>query len=135
MDIRKVTERLSVSPQITENDLAAIKSLGFKTILCNRPDGEEGEMQPKIIDLKSGAEDLGLTFLALPFAGAPSPEVIEQQGQMIAAADAPVLAFCRSGTRSITAWALSQAGQGRGPEIIEAAAEAGYDLSGLAAHL
>ncbi|MEL7452592.1 MAG: TIGR01244 family sulfur transferase [Pseudomonadota bacterium] len=135
MDIRKVTERLSVSPQITENDLAAIKSLGFKTILCNRPDGEEGEMQPKIIDLKSGAEDLGLTFLALPFAGAPSPEVIEQQGQMIAAADAPVLAFCRSGTRSITAWALSQAGQGKGPEIIKAAAEAGYDLSGLAAHL
>ena len=43
----------------------------------------------------------------------------------------PVLAYCRTGTRSITAWALTQAGQGSADDIIDAAAAAGYDLSSL----
>ncbi|MGA1343930.1 MAG: hypothetical protein ACO33A_13010 [Hyphomonas sp.] len=46
-----------------------------------------------------------------------------------------MLAYCRTGTRSITAWALVHAGQGAGDDIIEAAAGAGYDLSGLRALL
>ena len=134
-DIRNVTETFAVAPQLEVTDLALIKAAGFKTILCNRPDGESGPEQPGIEILKKAAEDLDLTFLALPFSGMPSSEIATQQGALIASADAPVLAYCRSGTRSITAWALAQAGQNKGPEIIEAAANAGYDLSGLATHL
>jgi len=134
-DIKKVTETFAVAPQLEVSDIALAKAAGFKTIICNRPDGESGPEQPGIQILKETAEGLGLAFLALPFSGMPSPEIATQQGALIDAADAPVLAYCRSGTRSITAWALSQSGQNKGPEIIEAAANAGYDLSGLATHL
>lgn len=134
-DFRKVTDDLSVSAQISVKDLHAAKAAGFKTILCNRPDNEGGPEQPTIKTMMTEAEALGLIFLALPFAGGPSPEIAAQQGALIEAADKPVLAYCRSGTRSITAWALSQAGQGKGEEIIKAAHGAGYDLSGLATYL
>lgn len=134
-DFRKVTDDLSVSPQLHPDDLPAVKAAGFKTLICNRPDFEGGEDQPSIEELQQGAGSLGLAFLALPFAGMPSDEIAGQQGALIEAAEKPVLAFCRSGTRSITAWALSHAGQGDADRIIEQARAAGYDLSGLAPRL
>lgn len=134
-DFRKVTDTFSVASQLGLADLAIAKAEGFKTIICNRPDAEDGEDQPTIESMQAEAESLGLSFLALPFAGGPSPEIARQQGELIEAADQPVLAYCRSGTRSITAWALSQSGQGKGTQIIEAARNAGYDLSGLTSYL
>jgi len=135
VDIRNVTEHFSVAPQIQIDDLEAIKAAGFKTIICNRPDHESGPEQPGIESMQAAAEGLGFVFLALPFSGMPAPEIASQQGTLIAASAAPVLAYCRSGTRSITAWALSQSGQGRADVIIKEAAEAGYDLTGLQDHL
>jgi len=134
-DFRKVTDHFSVTPQLQVSDLLAAKLAGFKTIICNRPDDEGGPDQPSIAEMQKEAESLGLGFLALPFAGMPSAEIAGQQGALIEAADAPVLAYCRSGTRSITAWALSQAGQGQSARIIAAGAQAGYDLTGLASFL
>jgi len=131
VDIRKVTETFSVAPQLLPDDLQAVKDAGFKSLICNRPDHEGGPEQPSISDLQAAAEALSLTFLALPFSGMPSQEIAGQQGALIEAADQPVLAFCRSGTRSITAWALSQAGSGQKDEILTASEQAGYDLSGL----
>lgn len=134
-ELRTVTDDLSVSPQITAEDLDMIKAAGFKTVICNRPDMEEGPDQPRIETIKERAEALGLTFLALPFSGMPSAEIANQQGALIEAAEKPVLAYCRSGTRSITAWALSQAGHGKGEHLICTAEGAGYDLSNLASVL
>lgn len=134
-DFRKVTDTFSVAPQLDLGDLALAKAKGFKTIICNRPDAEGGQDQPAIEAMQAEAESLGLSFLALPFAGGPSAEIARQQGELIEAADQPVLAYCRSGTRSITAWALSHSGQGKGTQIIEAAKNAGYDLSGLISYL
>lgn len=130
-DFRKVTESFSVAPQLSPEDLEAVKAAGYKTIICNRPDGEGGPEQPAIDEMSKAAEALGLTFLALPFSGMPAPEIAGQQGALIEASDKPVLAYCRSGTRSITAWAMSHAGEGKGEEIVAVAAEAGYDLSAL----
>ncbi|MEO0982026.1 MAG: TIGR01244 family sulfur transferase [Pseudomonadota bacterium] len=129
-DFRKVTETLSVSPQITEADLEAAAAQGFKTIICNRPDGE-ALGQPKSAALKAKAAALGLAYVELPFGGAPTQDIVSRQGAAIDGAEAPVLAFCRSGTRSITAWALSRAGGEDPDKVIAAAAEAGYDLSGI----
>ena len=134
-DFRRVTDAFSVAPQMEVSDLAAAKASGFKTIICNRPDHEGGPDQPTIETMKTEAESLGLSFLALPFSGAPSLEIASQLGSLADAAEQPVLAYCRSGTRSITAWALSQRGQGLASDIIQAAREAGYDLSGLADYL
>ncbi len=130
-DIRQVTPDFAVAPQITENDVAAIAAAGFKTIIANRPDGEGGVTQPRMGVIRARAEALGLTFAALPFSGAPTPEVVERFNHILTEAPQPVLAYCRTGTRSITAWALVHAGQGAADDIIAAAANAGYDLSAL----
>lgn len=134
-EFRKVTDEFSVAPQIEIADLAVAKEAGFQTIICNRPDYEGGPDQPSIENMQAEASALGLAFLALPFSGSPSPEIAGQQGALIEAAEKPVLAYCRSGTRSITAWALSHEGQGKGEAIVQAGAQAGYDLSGLGPYL
>ncbi|MEL6324764.1 MAG: TIGR01244 family sulfur transferase [Pseudomonadota bacterium] len=134
VDFRRVTDTLYASPQIDRDDLARAAEAGIKTIICNRPDGEEID-QPRSADLKVDAEALGLTFLVVPFAGFPAPEIIAQQGTLIEQSPAPVLIYCRSGTRSVTAWALSQAGKADADTIIAQAASAGYDVSGLRAAL
>lgn len=130
-DIRSVTDSFSVAPQITPEDVEAIAAAGFKTIIANRPDGEGGLDQPRMGAVRAKAEEHGLTFIALPFSGAPTPEIVERTGQILSQAETPILAYCRTGTRSITAWALVHAGQGTADDIITAAAGAGYDLSTL----
>ena len=130
-DIRSVTDTFSVAPQITPEDVEAIAAAGFRTIIANRPDGEGGLDQPRMGAVRAKAEEHGLTFIALPFSGAPTPEIVERTGQILSQAETPVLAYCRTGTRSITAWALVHAGQGAADDIITAAAGAGYDLSTL----
>ncbi|MEM0985541.1 MAG: TIGR01244 family sulfur transferase [Pseudomonadota bacterium] len=131
-DIRTVTDDFAVAPQITPEDVAAVASAGFKTIVANRPDGEGGVEQPRMGPIRAQAEAHGLTFVALPFSGAPTPEIVERTSAILAEAPTPILAYCRTGTRSITAWALVHAGQGTASEIVDAAAGAGYDLSSLA---
>ena len=130
-DIRRVTEAFAVAPQINEEDVAQIQAAGFKTIVANRPDGEGGVDQPRMGAIRAKAESLGLAFVALPFSGAPTPEVVERMSNILNEAPQPVLAYGRTGTRCITAWALTYAGQGTGQEIVDAAADAGYDLSSL----
>ena len=130
-DIRRVTEAFAVAPQINEEDVTQIQAAGFKTIVANRPDGEGGVDQPRMGAIRAKAESLGLAFVALPFSGAPTPEVVERMSNILNEAPQPVLAYCRTGTRCITAWALTHAGQGTGQEIVDAAADAGYDLSSL----
>ena len=130
-DIRQVTDYFSVAPQISEADIDEIAAAGFKTVIANRPDGEGGVDQPRMGSIRARAEEKGLTFVALPFSGAPTPEIIERMQSILAEAPAPALAYCRTGTRSITAWALTHGGQGQSDEIIDAAAAAGYDPSGL----
>ncbi|MEL6258193.1 MAG: TIGR01244 family sulfur transferase [Pseudomonadota bacterium] len=134
-DFRKVTDAFFVSPQISEADIDAAAEAGVKTIISNRPDGEAGPFQPKEDQLRARAEGLGLAFVSIPFQGFPSEDVVARMGDTLAQADAPILAFCRSGTRSITAWALAQHGAHDEKSVIALAAEAGYDLSGLRGRL
>ncbi|WOR15650.1 TIGR01244 family sulfur transferase [Hyphomonas sp. FCG-A18] len=135
VEIRKVTDGFAVAPQIGPDDVEAIAAAGYKTIVANRPDGEGGITQPRMGAIRTKAEELGLAFVAIPFSGAPTPEILERIGAALAEAPSPVLAYCRTGTRSITAWALTHAGQGMGEEIVDTAAGAGYDLSSLRALL
>ncbi|MCR9270482.1 MAG: protein tyrosine phosphatase family protein [Henriciella sp.] len=135
LDLRKVTDGFAVAPQIDEGDVQAIADAGYKTIIANRPDGEGGIEQPRMGAIRTAAEAAGLTFVAIPFSGAPTPDILERFGAALAEAPSPVLAYCRTGTRSITAWALTHAGQGAGDDIVDAAAGAGYDLSQLRALL
>ncbi len=130
-DIRKVTDDFSVAPQIGLEDVATAAAMGFVKLINNRPDGE-APGQPTSAQMEAAARAAGLDYVHIPFAGRPSPDQAEAVRAAAAAANGPVLAFCRSGTRSITAWSLGQAQAGARPadELIALGAGAGYDLSG-----
>ncbi|MCH9808882.1 MAG: TIGR01244 family phosphatase [Alphaproteobacteria bacterium] len=135
MDVRKVTEDLSVAPQISADEVAEIAAAGFKTIICNRPDGEDA-LQPGCQAISDAASRLGVAVVHQPVvSGQLGMADVVAFKKLVEDAQKPVLAYCRSGTRCVTLWGLSQAGNLSSQEIIGAAAIAGYDLSGLAATL
>lgn len=133
MDIRKVTDDFSVAPQIEVDEVAELAALGFQSIICNRPDGEEIG-QPDVAAVKAAAEKVGLTFCHVPvLSGAMTQDDVTAQAAALADLPGPVLAYCRSGTRSIILWAQDQIGS-KGADVdgvVTAAANAGYNLSGL----
>jgi uncharacterized protein (TIGR01244 family) len=129
-DFRRVTDNFYVAPQILGADIPEAAARGFKTLIVNRPDGEDpGQMT--MAQSQAAAEAAGMTFLAIPIRGAPAPEAVAQTSAAIAASTGPVLAYCRSGTRSVTLWAFATAQAGTMPTaaIMLAAQAAGYDLS------
>lgn len=129
-DIRRLNESAAVSPQVAPEDMPAIKAAGFATIINNRPDGEAPD-QPSGEAIRAAAEAAGLRYVAVPFAGGALNQRIVADMAM-ALEQGPVLAFCRSGTRSCNLWAVVDALRGTAPAtIVEQAAAAGYDLTAL----
>src|SRR4051794_38723118 len=108
---RKVTDRLSVSPQISPDEAQTAAADGFTLIINNRPDGESPD-QPSSRQTEAAARPAGADYLYNPVAGRPTAEQAKAQAAAVAASKGPVLAFCRSGTRSITAWAMGEAAGG-----------------------
>jgi len=131
-DFRTVTDDFSVSPQIAPEDLAIAATQGFKLIINNRPDGEQPG-QPTSAEIEAKAKALDLDYVYIPVVGRPTPEQAKATRDAAAAAGGKVLAFCRSGTRSITAWSMGQAAAGDRPagDLVALGAGAGYDLSGV----
>ena len=128
---RTVTETFSVSPQISAADVATAAEEGFTLIINNRPDGEDLG-QPTADEIGSAARESGLTFVSVPVVGRATGEQVTAIHSAIAGSNGRVLAYCRSGTRSITAWAMGEIVAGAPTsDIVSCAAKAGYDLSGL----
>ncbi len=135
MEIRRIDERLCVSPQIGVDDVAAIKAAGFVAIVNNRPDGEEDD-QTDNAEIEAEARRLGLEFYFIPVTAPPfDPEMIRQTQEVLDTAKGPVFFYCRTGTRCANLWAISQAGKQPADKLIKAAAEAGYDISHLEGQL
>ncbi|MET0269007.1 MAG: TIGR01244 family sulfur transferase [Sphingomonas sp.] len=129
---RKIDDSISVAGQIAVEDVAEAKRQGFVHIVNNRPDGEQPG-QPTADDMAKAAAAAGLGYSAIPITHAGfTPEQIDAMGEALAQADGPVLAYCRSGTRSTYVWALARAAAGDDARMLTAkAAAAGYDISGL----
>ena len=135
MELKRINDDVSVAPQISPDDMPAIKAAGFTTVINNRPDGEAPD-QPTSSTMKAAAEAAGLAYHYIPLGrDGVSPQMVEETEAALEGSDGPVLAFCRSGTRSTTLWALSQAGKMPAQEIVAQAAHAGYDMSHLLGHL
>jgi len=131
MGLKHIDRELSVAPQISIGDVAAIAEAGFKTIICNRPDGESND-QPSFREIEEAARAVGLEIHHQPVSsGKVSDADAAAFGELVDAAPKPVLAYCRSGTRSITLWALSQAERLPPTEILAKAKAAGYDMSSV----
>ncbi len=103
MDIRTINEEYSVTGQISVSDVDAIKAMGFKSMVCHRPDNEEPG-QPAFADIAARAEELGMKITHIPVVGAigVTPDGVVQMAAAIAEFPAPMLGFCRSGARSTT---------------------------------
>ena len=131
-DFRRVTDDFTTAPQISVADVEEAARQGYRTLINNRPDGE-AEGQPTSAEMEAAARAAGLAYHHIPVTGGPTPAQVEQTQALLAEAEAPVLAFCRSGTRSIVTWSLSQASAGEKSrsELIALGRDAGYDLSGV----
>ena len=127
---RKLTDSIYASPQITLEDVAEAAAMGVKLIINNRPEGESDDQIPGA-DIETAARAAGIDYVAIPVthAGFSEPHVVAMAKALDGAAG-PVLAYCRSGTRSTLLWALSEASQGGDPDsLTKMEAKAGYDVS------
>jgi len=130
MQLHKLTDDLDVADQISPSDIPELASKGIKTIICNRPDNESPG-QPSFSEIESIAAANGIKTIYHPIRAANAisdtdAEIFEKE---LSEAAKPVLAFCRSGTRSTFVWSLSQAGKLSAQEIALKAMRAGYDIS------
>lgn len=111
MEIRQITEEYSVAPQIGIEHLPLIKAAGFKTVISNRPDAEDGAVPHDAIE--AAAKEAGLTFRYLPVvSGQMTQENIDDQAAALDALPKPILAYCRSGTRCTNLFAAVQKQRG-----------------------
>ena len=131
MEIKTISNGFSVSPQIVADDVKEIAKRGFRSIVCNRPDGE-GADQPTFEEISNAAKEAGLEVRYQPIvSGKVSDDDARDFGRLFDELPKPVFAYCRTGTRSTTLWSLSQAATLDTSEILRATKAAGYDMGGV----
>lgn len=130
MHAKPLTPILAVGPQLAVVDIASAAEQ-FRAIINNRPDGEEPG-QPSSAQIKAEAERLGLQYRHIPIVPGQFPDdSIRAFADALTELEGPVFAFCRTGTRSTSLWALTEAARGTPNGALRTAAEAGYDLRAL----
>lgn len=101
LPFRPVTPDVCVAPQLQPEAMAEAARAGFRSVVNNRPDFEEGPQQPTNAAIEAAARAAGLEYRFLPVQGHyQSPEEIAQFARLMAELPRPILAFCRSGARS-----------------------------------
>ncbi|MEX3825338.1 sulfur transferase domain-containing protein, partial [Paraburkholderia sp. BR14262] len=111
MQITQHDARFGSADQITPDDLAAIQAARYRSIICNRPDGEGGDSRPTSQALRAAASQLGLQFAYLPVTpGQITAEDAARFAQLLIDLPGPALAYCRSGNRATSLYRLAQQG-------------------------
>ena len=126
----KLTDGVYASPQIGVGDIDHAAALGVAMVINNRPEGEEDDQTPGA-EIEAAARAAGMDYVAIPITMPALSDVhVSAMRESLDRASGPVLAYCRSGTRSTLLWSLAEAMAGADPEeIAQAAAQAGYDVS------
>ncbi|HCF25294.1 MULTISPECIES: TIGR01244 family sulfur transferase [unclassified Novosphingobium] len=133
---RQLSQQVYASPQIGLDEVAEAARLGVGLIINNRPEGESDDQVPGD-EIAAAARAAGMDYVAIPVTHAGfSESQVKAMAAALASTRSPILAYCRSGTRSTLLWALARASEGASPaELSEAAAAAGYDLGPIRALL
>ncbi|OWT58338.1 TIGR01244 family sulfur transferase [Candidimonas nitroreducens] len=98
--VNALTDSFAVAPQLAPEDMAAVAAAGFKSVIINRPDHEGGPDQPLAADVMAAAAQAGLKVEYQPVvSGAMTAADVERFAELLKALPAPVLAYCRTGTR------------------------------------
>ena len=135
MTFKALSSSFSASTQLMEADVALAAKAGFRTIVDNRPDGEEPG-QPSAAEMQAYAASQGLAFVHIPVkVGAIGDADVSRMAAALAQSPSPVLGYCKSGTRAAMMWALAQAGKMPPEGLLTAASDAGFDLRPIAARL
>lgn len=130
--IKRLTPFISVSGQLEPADMGTLAASGFRCVINNRPDGEGGDSQPSSADMEAAARASGLDYHYLPVvAGQITDDDVAAFRALLAQVKGPVLAFCRTGTRSTNLWALAEAHHLDPDALIAIAGDAGYNLAGI----
>ncbi len=127
---RQLSTQVFASPQITVEDIATAAAQGIGLVINNRPEDESDDQTPGA-EIEAAARAAGLDYVAIPVTHAGfSDSQVTAMANALAHCERPVLAYCRSGTRSTLLWALAEASRGQSPHALSAgAAQAGYDLT------
>ncbi len=129
--IKRLTPFLSVAAQLQPTDMALLAGSGFRCVINNRPDNE-GEGQPNSEAIRQAAEASGLEYHHLPvISGQIADADVAAFRALLGRIKGPALAFCRTGTRSASLWALAEAHHLDPQVLLQTARQADYDLSGL----
>lgn len=132
MELKKITDKVTVSSQVIADDMDAIKAEGIRAIICNRPDGE-GVDQPSFDEIEAAAKAVGIEARYVPVqTGMVKDDDVTAFGEALKDIQRPVLAYCRTGTRSATLWSFHESKKRPMPEILAATKAAGYDMNGVA---
>jgi uncharacterized protein (TIGR01244 family) len=133
---RQLSQQVYASPQIGLDEVAEAARLGVGLIINNRPEGESDDQVPGD-EIAAAARAAGMDYVAIPVTHAGFAEAqVKAMAAALSSTKSPILAYCRSGTRSTLLWALARASEGTSPaELSEAAAAAGYDLGPIRALL
>ena len=109
--LRQIAADVCVAPQLEPAAMAELAAMGFKSVVNNRPDFEEGPQQPTSAQVQAAAQAAGLAYAHLPVQPAyQSPEEIARMAELLASLPRPLVAFCRSGTRSGKLYQAATAG-------------------------
>lgn len=135
MDIHIIDDAFAVAPQIQASDMAQLSAQGFVSIICNRPDGEEAD-QPDVTIMRAAAQNAGLAFHHIPVSGPVTgpdfpPAAIAAFRAIRLGTKGPILAYCRTGNRSITLDTLANPHSLTADARLKRGTDAGYDLSSL----
>jgi len=129
MNITKVSGTFAVAPQILESDMPAIKAQGITTLINNRPDGEADHPSTNA-KLQAAAEVLGITYHFVPVMGMNFPEeTVAKMGEILQQSSGKVLAFCRTGNRSINTWARANQAGNTGVDVSALVANTSFKLA------
>ena len=125
---------VSAAGALGRDDIKALAERGVRTIVNNRPDGEDPGQLPAA-EARRIAEGLGIAYHHIPITAASlSRADVDAFAAVLASAEQPIVAHCRSGTRSTLLWALAQMREGADPvELATTAARHGIDIAALPA--
>jgi uncharacterized protein (TIGR01244 family) len=126
-ELASLAPGLSVTGRLDAPDIEALAGAGVRTIINNRPDGEDRGQLPAA-EARRIAEAHGLAYHHIPITAATlSRADVDAFAAVLRDAPAPVVAHCRSGTRSALLWALVRLREGADPFALVAEA-ARYDI-------
>lgn len=128
MKLAILSPNVTALAQPTVETIGALADRGYRSIIGNRPDGEEPD-QPAWETLRAAAQARGMEAVHIPVvASRIADQDVDAFRDALERLPKPIAVFCRTGTRSTLLWALANEASMTIAERMGIAAAQGYDL-------